>query len=798
MMKSRVRIWLKLLAVIVLTFLLIYMITEDRGQTIAEQPEGEQIRTEDVRILMEELSETSLGVISSEHISQILAQETTAFLHYDTYLKIIEAVLGEEAAFGDNGERNRKEREKERLREQILFLDRYKADYFLLKDDWYCCYQELLVYYGLDMLIREEIVELVCRDQSLVGDRRLSQDCMLDGAGKIWYCLSDELQDLSYTVVRAYVHDDKLLTLKQTLKDQACLANVWIMESGEQEFRFFFRGYEIQSSWQAVEERQIREQVGDILYGEGTLQQIKIKDQRVGGKLLSLSETQIEIEGKGSFPIRQDCTGYQLYENLRNAERDELAIGYDFADFVLEKGEVCVFLILRKEKMEYIRVAVKNNGFSDLYHQKIILKSQEGMLVSYGDYEQRLEETIAPGEELVLTDNSPYFEGSRIEIKPLVQSGKIQVSSLERSQGVPSYRGKVEVLLTEQGLVLINEVLLEEYLYSVVPSEMPASYPAEALKAQAICARTYAFRYLQQPGYGALGAHVDDSVSYQVYNNIAENVESTKAVKETAGMLLLYEGEPVSTYYYSTSCGFGSDAGVWREENREEMPYLSASHIAPEGSQEFTHKTPEELTLESSFAAYIRGTGENDYEREEPWYRWNYEVEELSPSEIGERLKTRFNAAKDKVLLYTGDGNPEEDSMGFEPKEPGKVREIYDMKCVKRREGGVMDELLIFTDAGTFKVISEYNIRYILNQGGRVIRQDGSSSQNASLLPSAYMIIEPVKSKKNMIGYTIWGGGYGHGVGMSQNGAKAMGIAGLECQEILSFFYQDCSLEKLY
>ncbi len=57
-----------------------------------------------------------------------------------------------------------------------------------------------------------------------------------------------------------------------------------------------------------------------------------------------------------------------------------------------------------------------------------------------------------------------------------------------------------------EGLVLINEVLMEEYLYSVVPSEMPASYPAESLKAQAVCARTYGYLHLMRPGYGNLGA----------------------------------------------------------------------------------------------------------------------------------------------------------------------------------------------------------------------------------------------------------------------------------------------------
>ena len=71
-------------------------------------------------------------------------------------------------------------------------------------------------------------------------------------------------------------------------------------------------------------------------------------------------------------------------------------------------------------------------------------------------------------------------------IEPSAASSRIQVLSLQRAYGIPSYRGRMEIVKKEQGLLLINELLLEEYLYSVVPSEMPSSYPAEALEAQAV------------------------------------------------------------------------------------------------------------------------------------------------------------------------------------------------------------------------------------------------------------------------------------------------------------------------
>ena len=147
------------------------------------------------------------------------------------------------------------------------------------------------------------------------------------------------------------------------------------------------------------------------------------------------------------------------------------------------------------------------------------------------------------------------------------RKSKIILKSVNRNQGIPAYRGTLELVNTEKGIVVVNELSLEEYLYSVVPSEMPASYPEEALCAQAICARTYAYAHMQNAAFPEFGAHVDDSTSYQVYNNILEQERTTTAVKDTYGKLLFTgQGELAGTYYYSTSCGIGSDANVWKTE----------------------------------------------------------------------------------------------------------------------------------------------------------------------------------------------------------------------------------------
>ena len=70
--------------------------------------------------------------------------------------------------------------------------------------------------------------------------------------------------------------------------------------------------------------------------------------------------------------------------------------------------------------------------------------------------------------------------------------------SVDRSYGTPSYRGTMEFTKAESGILIVNDLLLEDYLCRVVPSEMPVSYGLEALKAQAVCARSYAYKQIEE------------------------------------------------------------------------------------------------------------------------------------------------------------------------------------------------------------------------------------------------------------------------------------------------------------
>ena len=587
------------------------------------------------------------------------------------------------------------------------------------------------------------------------------------------------------------------------------LRNVWITETendqitifcdGERKTYFFDRKTESTDSLPTLE--LMREQMADVELTDGLVSAITLKTEKVTGRVLSADASGVEIEGRGRIPLSEDYKGYRLYRELAMCTIADLAFGYADADFILENGMICGILLAREENMEKIRVLLKTSDFADTLHREVILTADSGFLLQYGSGEEVQEEMFSPGEKVTINMESDYFVGERICIVPTVLTGRIRLLNVNRSQGEPSYRGNIELLRTADGIAVVNELPLEEYLYSVVPSEMPASYPLEALKAQAICARTYAYGHMLRAGYPQYGAHVDDSTSYQVYNNIMEADSATTAVKETYGrMILTNEGTVANTYYYSTSCGVGTTADIWKTEEAKTLDYLKSSYLNPGSLRQVDSETVavggdtsavetkvEALSNEETFQTFISSIRAEDYEAQEPWYRWCYTVKKIDISRMTEVLKKRYEADKELILTLKDGDYISQDITSF-----SRVQAIT---VAKRGSGGVADELVISTDKGNIKVISEYNIRAVLCDGTtKVVRQDGSEVSMPSLLPSAFFVIEPSHDKKNVIGYNIIGGGFGHGVGMSQNGARNMALHGLCAEQILNFFYEGCDI----
>ena len=369
-----------------------------------------------------------------------------------------------------------------------------------------------------------------------------------------------------------------------------------------------------------------------------------------------------------------------------------------------------------ERESDKIRVLIKSNGFEQIVHNEVV--------VSFSDEKT---ETITP-------DDSRFEKGT-IKLQPTRPTEKITIESLKRGYGTPSYRGSIELFKTAEGIVIINELKIEEYLYAVVPSEMPASYELEALKAQAVCARSYAYNQSRTYSYPEYQAHVDDSTSFQVYGNSKEQESTIMAVDETYGQKVWYNGQVATTYYYSTSCGKTTSIEAWGKRLDKYTNYLQSVQLTNDMGE--------------------------PYEEELPWYRWTAAI----PKETLEQL----------IELNTG-------------AELGKLQNI----TVKRRGAGEIVQVLEITGSeNTITIETENKIRSVLGgKGYQIEKQDGTVIDSSKLLPSAFFTIENQAEQ-----YIIHGGGYGHGIGMSQNGANEMAKEGMSYKEILQTFYTGVRIE---
>ncbi len=147
---------------------------------------------------------------------------------------------------------------------------------------------------------------------------------------------------------------------------------------------------------------------------------------------------------------------------------------------------------------------------------------------------------------------------------------------------------------------------------------MPDSYEMEALKAQAVCARTYAYRQIQSNTYSQYGAHVDDSTRFQVYNNLKTSDKTEQAVRETYGKLLFYQDAPIEAFYFSTSCGHTTDGSIWGSDPAK-YPYLDGCLLE-------TDRSVLNLSTNAAFEAFIKDKEYPSYDSSFPMYRWETTV----------------------------------------------------------------------------------------------------------------------------------------------------------------------------
>lgn len=609
-----------------------------------------------------------------------------------------------------------------------------------------------------------------------------------------------ELDDCSDKTVRLLQRDGEILHLEQVVSEEVIYPNVWLVSWREENLRVYLNGIYRNFSFAEGDET-YGERIADISIEAGCLKEVVPKEEEIRGKILSVTDEAIEIAGYGSIPVQENARFYKVYGNLEMQDISDVLVGYEIQRFTLDNGEICAGVTTQTFRAENIRVLLRNNGFAGLFHDEVTVSGFGDYYLCYGN----TKEFHAAGESVTLTPESTCFQSGRVIIKTAQENRGIRITSITRNQGNPVYKGTLELNCYEEGLTIVNELLLEDYLRKVVPSEVPSTYGQEALNAQAICARSYGWLEIRENSLRQYGAHVDDSENYQVYNNLDENEAATQAVQNTYGQVLTFEGNVVPTYYFSTSWGNTTDPSIWGSAP-DAVPYLQPVEVTgsayglrqTDGSVNVGVQTEGlDLTKEEDFRKFMENPPETAYERECEWFRWTVDVtlSQLTES-LSQGLPERVAADGAYILYEQADGSF---APASELTQIPELGEVQSLTVSKRIAGGSVQELLIRGSGACVKLTRQGNVRTLLGNTDYVYQnQNGSSSGNRELLQSSFFWLEELYNGETLTGYRIHGGGKGHGLGMPQNAMNAMSQSGLSAAEILNFFYPGTVVETVY
>ena len=332
-----------------------------------------------------------------------------------------------------------------------------------------------------------------------------------------------------------------------------------------------------------------------------------------------------------------------------------------------------------------------------------------------------------------------------------------------------SYAGNLHVYRGNSGLWMVNELGMEAYLCGVVPGEMPSSFAPEALKAQAVCARTYAAIQALGTTYETYHADVDDTTACQVYLPVNENQASTDAVNATAGEVLSYEGRLASVYYFSTSCGYTTGLEVWQQEP---LAYLGKVSLLLSGEQTV------------SVDDFLKDWSVQAYDSESRFFRWKGELQVSEHrDQLVEKIEESLNRQDGKLMAVTQNGQNVTNVSDF-----GNCTGI---RICGRSDSGAVTDLGMSFDGGEVHVYNENLIRNLVWQiCVSLMDKNGEKANTITMLPSAFFTLQEQENGR----YEIIGGGLGHGIGMSQYGADGMARTGKTAAEILQYFFPGTEL----
>lgn len=518
-------------------------------------------------------------------------------------------------------------------------------------------------------------------------------------------------------------------------------------------------------------------------------------DKPISNRIMVKGIKNFELEALGSKSLSTNPIFYKIdaNNNISIGSSKDLVVGKNNVISFLDNNKLKTFIIYPMKDYSNTRVAISTSNFSSIYHKKINFHLNSSCKI-YSIIDNISIELPAKADITAELKNNKlilYLDETKIETENrlYIESKDVLISNITRGYPSfnPSYNGILELYPTQDGILLINEVNIEDYLCKVVPSEMPVWGGLEALKCQAIAARTYAISDMLSNRYGNLGFYVDDSIKSQVYNNIHPEEISNRAVKSTSGIIMTYNNKPIDAKYYSTSCGIGVNfQDIWfkADGSSDNKPYLKTNNFL---------KDNESLPLdEKEWLGFYKNENIKSFDNKSPYYRWHVSFDKNTLEEsLNINLRNIYKTSPEYMTILKN--NEKHKTLR---KLPNKLKNLQNIQVINRSEGGNILEIAFTFENAIVNIKKDSFIRKSFKCNDnipKIIRYTGKPLEDWTTLPSSFFSIENINDY-----YIIYGGGYGHGVGMSQYGAMYLGKEGMDFKTILNTYYKNIDYKKLY
>ncbi|MBR5304301.1 MAG: SpoIID/LytB domain-containing protein [Candidatus Gastranaerophilales bacterium] len=443
--------------------------------------------------------------------------------------------------------------------------------------------------------------------------------------------------------------------------------------------------------------------------------------------------------------------------------------------------------ILAQEK-QVVRVAISNQNFSTYEHQSVKLSSDDFIKIIDMSQKNQIDPVDANKIIEIRMENSLfniYIDGDlkyeNLNGPLLFGSNKeLQILELNRKGTPAKYFGMLELRHSKNNIFfnIINVIDMQNYLRGVVSNEMPISFGLEALKAQSVAARNYVQNAQINQNYDVV-----DSTASQVYYGVNSYKDvADMAVYQTKGIYALYDEKPITALYFSTSTGITDDwedifgTGVYSGK----YPYLKARYDLDN----------EPLKSERDVEKFL-SQKDNGLDINSPKFRWEFEFD---------------RGELEEVLHYT---LQQQSKLGYvSPNYDGdiKIEGLKEIIAIKRTPAGKITELEIKSKTGNYKIKTQLAIRRVLKKNNAMMPSTAffviASKKEEALLNEGsdaglLNIFDSEAEGRYPKTFKVVGGGFGHGVGMSQYGASALAKVGKRYPEILKHYYTDIKISTI-